>query len=105
MEAEFKTIDAHSAQNILGKSNIVDIRQKQDYDDAHIKGAQWVGDDNVEDFLKNADKNAPLICYCYHGFSSQQAAVFFKSSGFKEVYSLEGGFENWKLNYPFEEIF
>jgi len=40
------------------------------------------------------------VVVCYHGNSSQQAAQFFAGEGFNDVYSMDGGFEAWKLQYP-----
>ena len=37
-----------------------------------------------------------LLIYCYHGHTSQHLAEFFSDFGFKDVYSLEGGYEAWK---------
>jgi len=81
---------------------IVDIRATDVYQQAHIPGAFLLGDENIEAFLKTADKTKPLICYCYHGFSSQGACEFLKQSGFDRVYSIEGGFEFWRNVYPIE---
>jgi rhodanese-related sulfurtransferase len=33
---------------------------------------------------------------------SKQAAQFLIHQGFEEVYSLDGGFEAWRQNQPFE---
>ena len=102
----FKQIDIDEAHTMINKGNvtIVDIRDQESYEAAHIKNALTVNDKNVESFIRGTDKNKPLICYCYHGFSSQSAAEYFKQNGFKEVYSVEGGFEKWKAVYPFVSI-
>jgi thiosulfate sulfurtransferase len=78
---------------------VVDIRRLDVFDEAHIPQAVLINDDNVEEFLKNADKTKPLICYCYHGHSSQMAAGYFAEQGFQEVYSMVGGFESWRQHY------
>jgi thiosulfate sulfurtransferase len=58
-----------------------------------------VDDKNIVDFLQATDKEKPLICCCYHGISSQRAADYFADQGFKEVYSIDGGWEEWKAVY------
>jgi thiosulfate sulfurtransferase len=40
-----------------------------------------------------------VVC-CYHGISSQQAAQFLVSQDFTDVYSLDGGFTQWQLQFP-----
>jgi len=41
-----------------------------------------------------------LVCYCYHGNSSQGAARFFQERGIKNVYSMAGGFTAWLEAFP-----
>ncbi len=95
-------VDVHKAKEILdqGQITIVDIRDGQSYAQAHIDQAISINDNNIEEFLTSANKENPLICYCYHGFSSQNAAQFFNEQGFKTVYSIDGGFEAWRATYP-----
>ena len=99
---DFKQIDVNEAKKIIDEGNvtIIDIRDPASFQAAHITNAIAITDENVESFIKSADKDKPLICYCYRGISSQGAAEYFKRIGFKEVYSLEGGFEKWKTIYP-----
>jgi len=78
---------------------IIDIRDSHSFDQGHIPEAKHLKDDNVEVFLKTADKQKALLCYCYHGNSSRQAASFFAGQGFKEVYSMDGGWEEWRTVY------
>ena len=40
-------------------------------------------------------KDTPLVFYCHHGPRSQQAADFFCSHGFRNVYNLDGGIDAW----------
>jgi len=46
--------------------------------------------------LIEKDKSDPVLIYCYHGNSSQPAANFFIQQGFKNVYSMDGGYNDWK---------
>ena len=100
MEA-FKRISPESAHELMvsKKVVIVDIRDPNSFLQGHIAQAQNISDENIQDFLTQTDKNTPLICCCYHGISSQNAAAFFAHQGFKEVYSIDGGFEGWKKIY------
>jgi thiosulfate sulfurtransferase len=95
---EFEQIDVDAARRMMKYEDvsIVDIRDEGSYREAHIKGAISLNDKNMNTFLKETDKKKSLICYCYHGMSSQSAAQYFVSQGFKNVYSLIGGFEQWR---------
>lgn len=96
----FKQIDCQQARALIEghKAILVDIRDEASYNEAHIQGAIQLNDQTMGEFLVHADRSKPLICYCYHGFSSQSAAGFLKTQGFEEVYSLIGGFEEWRKN-------
>ncbi len=95
-------VTIHRVKEMLEQGNITlaDIRDPQSFQNAHIAQAVNIQDDNLEKFLNEADKAKPLICYCYHGIGSQQATQFFKTKGFREVYSMIGGFEEWRSVYP-----
>ena len=97
-------MDIHEAKKIIDDQGIVilDIRDPEAFKEAHIPKAVPLNDENVEEFLRKTDKSSPILCYCYHGFSSQSAVAFLKEQGFKDVYSLDGGFEAWRVSYPFE---
>jgi len=90
---------AHEIISTAGKVTIVDVRDSNAFSQGHIDGAQIVNDECISDFLQKTDKESPLICYCYHGISSQRAALFFADQGFQQVYSIDGGWEEWKVNY------
>ena len=83
-----------------GSAIIVDIRDPASFQSGHIPGAAHLSDDTVEQFVSSADKENPLVVYCYHGISSQGAAAYFSEQGFKEVSSMTGGFEAWRSIFP-----
>lgn len=99
--SQFKHLSVDQAQQLLQQDNcqIVDIRDQQSYSLNHIEGATHLHNENVASFVDTADKDAPLIVYCYHGNSSQGAAQYFANQGFAEVYSMDGGFEQWRQCY------
>ena len=80
----------------------IDIRDSGSYQAAHVPGALHLHDGNIQDFVQNAAKDQPMIVYCYHGNSSLNAAAYLIESGFKNVYSMSGGFEAWRLVYAHE---
>ena len=101
--SDFKRIDPQTAsQLIASNAQLVDIRDPQSFDFGHIPGAIRLDNDNLADFVANADQQAPLIVCCYHGNSSQSAAAYLANQGFSDVYSLDGGFELWRQAFPQE---
>ncbi|GAA0207640.1 thiosulfate sulfurtransferase GlpE [Kangiella japonica] len=83
-------------------TNVIDIRDPQGFAAGHMPNAININNQNAADYIENTDKETPLIVVCYHGHSSQPAAQYFAAQGFKDVYSMDGGFEVWKLNNPVE---
>ncbi len=97
----YKQISVEEAQKLCeAGATIVDIRDPGSFALGHLPGAQMVNDQNLQVFLKAADLKKPLVCYCYHGHSSQSASQFFLQQGFQEVYSMLGGFEEYRKQFP-----
>ena len=100
----FQEIDIQKVKEMSENqsANIVDIRDPASFSSGHIPTAIPVSDENVKEFTENTNKEKPLVVCCYHGISSQGAAAYFAEQGFKEVYSMTGGFEAWRGAYPAE---
>ena len=98
----FKRISAETAHQLIHQqaAQIVDIRDPASYQRGHISQAQHLSNDNLADFIQQADKSLPLLVYCYHGNSSQGAAQYLAEQGFSQSYSLDGGFTAWYQSYP-----
>ncbi|MEM1111311.1 MAG: thiosulfate sulfurtransferase GlpE [Pseudomonadota bacterium] len=102
----FKRISVSEARTLIaaGSAQIVDIRDDQSYASSHVQGATHLTNSNLQDFVSDADPDRPLLVYCYHGNSSQSAAAFLTEKGFEDVYSVDGGFEHWRVNHPEDTI-
>lgn len=98
----FTCIPGSAAKQIIETRDvtIIDIRDPGSFASAHVTGSISVNNSNVNEFVAQADFEKPLLVFCYHGHSSQGAADFFSSQGFVEVYSVDGGFEEWRACYP-----
>lgn len=91
---------AHALLSDNADVQIADIRDSDWFNQSHISGAVRLGSDTLEDFLCSADLDTPLLVYCHHGISSMGAGEILLQRGFNEVMSLNGGFEEWRCNYP-----
>ncbi len=102
MTASFTRISANDAKNLIeqGKSQIIDIRDVMSFQSGHMTAAIHIDNQSIEPFMAQSDKKSPLIVCCYHGNSSQNAAHYFSEQGFEDVYSLDGGYEEWKVTFP-----
>lgn len=100
----FKCISIEQTKELInsGAINLADIRDSSTFAAGHMPDAQNINNQNVQEFIENSDKDIPLVVICYHGHSSQPTAQYFAAQGFSEVYSMDGGFEVWKLANPVE---
>ena len=98
-------IDIHQVNEFLakGSATIVDIRDPASYAMGHIPTALSLNEQNMDQVTDQLDKQKTLVVCCYHGISSQGAAGYLMSQGFKDVHSMIGGYEAWQQNYPSEQ--
>lgn len=97
----YKRISIDDAKALIdaGGVTIADVRDADSFRAARIENAVNVAHETIDEFLATADKEKPLLLYCYHGHSSQGAANYFSELGYQEVYSMDGGFEAWRLKH------
>jgi len=94
---DVKEITVEKARELLNAGAIVvDVRDPASFEAAHVPNAHYLSDANIEKFVANTDKSKPIVVYCYHGHTSLGGAAYLMDQGFKEVYSLIGGFERWR---------
>ena len=95
----YKCIDIQDSLAIIDKNaNIVDIRDALSFQNGHMQTAINLNNDNLESYIKDHDFETPLIVCCYN--SSKGAAEYLAAQGFKDVYSLNGGFTEWQSLHP-----
>ena len=96
----FRCISVEEAKQILDNENptIIDIRDQNSFSNGHIDNAIHVEDLDIDNFLKEKNKNETILIYCYHGNSSKSAANFFVQHGFEKVLSMDEGYSGWVKN-------
>src|SRR5437764_6713343 len=79
---------------------LLDVRERDEWEQGHIPGAIHIPRGNLESRIDNAvsDRAAPLIVYCAAGNRSAYAAKTLTELGFGDVVSMSGGFTQWKQN-------
>ncbi len=104
---EIAEIDAQTARERLDHDSpaVVDVREQNEWDEGHIRGAVHVPRGSLESKIEGAvpDRTRPVIVYCAGGTRSAFAAKTLEELGYEDVVSLAGGFTEWKRNgLPFE---
>ncbi|MGK3993550.1 rhodanese-like domain-containing protein [Sorangium sp. So ce1024] len=72
--------------------SLFDVRDAHSYGHGHIPTAQLLHEREVGTWIGKLPRTQPVFIYCHQGFSSQTFAKTFADFGFREVYSVEGGF-------------
>jgi len=96
----FKCISKNDALKIINQDKciIIDIRDLKSFNEGHIDGAIHLMSENINNFIISTNKKMNIIIYCYHGNSSKNVAKYLFDEGFRNIFSLDGGYEIWKNN-------
>ncbi len=87
-----------AAKSQSGEAVIVDVREKDEWDEEHIPDATHLSRGTIELDIeeKVPDPNALIICHCGGGGRSALAAESLQKMGYKNVRSMSGAFKAWK---------
>jgi rhodanese-related sulfurtransferase len=94
---EISPTDA-AAKRKSGEAVIVDVREKDEWDEEHIPDALHLSRGTIELDIEDtiSDPNVVIICHCGGGGRSALAAESLQKMGYKNVRSMAGGFKAWK---------
>jgi len=97
------TVPTIKPAELLEKQNenkpifILDIRNSEEYEVSHLKGAQLVDYESFKiDNLDELPKDAEIIVYCSVGYRSERVGEKLLDNGFTNVKNLYGGIFEWK---------
>ena len=80
----------------LSLYQVLDAREKNEFEVSHLNGAQWVGYETFSlENVKNLNKDKPVLIYCTVGARSQEIGKKLVDHGFTRVYNLYGGIIHW----------
>src|SRR6266487_3951093 len=83
---------------------LVDVREKNEWNEGYIPGAIHVPRGFLELQIEEAvpDKSKTVVLYCAGGVRSLMAGKTLQEMGYGKAISMSGGFGGWKgLGYPF----
>jgi sulfur-carrier protein adenylyltransferase/sulfurtransferase len=103
VKREIREISPRDAAERLASDQrpvVLDVRERDEWEQGHIPGAIHIPRGNLESRIDNAvtDRGTPLLVYCASGNRSAYAAKTLTELGFGDVLSLSGGFSQWKQN-------
>lgn len=107
--AQIQEVDPAGLRAMLGRDAdllLVDVRESSEHEQGHIEGALLVPRGILEaaadlSYPKRVEalvaaRERPVVLYCATGGRSAMAALTLRQMGFKDVYSLAGGFVRWQ---------
>ena len=95
-----KKINQEEFKDLIIKGNalVIDVRTPAEFSEAHIKNAVNIDyfSKSFSETISKLDKQKTLLVYCAAGGRSTSACSDFKKLGFKKVYNLIGGYDDWE---------
>ena len=82
---------------VAGTIDVVDTRPPHARAIAPFPYPHEVLDEDSRERLEQLPKDVPLAFLCHHGHSSRQAAEYFRSLGFHDLYNIDGGIDAWSV--------
>ena len=83
--------------------HFVDVREDGEWAQGHARGAVHLGKGIIERDVEQTfpDHDAEIVLYCGGGYRSALAADALRQMGYRNVWSMDGGWKRWcALGYP-----
>jgi rhodanese-related sulfurtransferase len=111
-QPHINSIVAEEAHQMLEESPeeiiLLDVRTKDEYDAEHIQMPEvlliHIPISELESRLDELDKSTKVIIYSKNGADSSTASEILAQRGFKLVYDMLGGIEEWRINFPISAL-
>ena len=94
---EIREIAPHQLARMKPHPLIIDIREEREYILGHIEGAIHLHRNALENKVFEAapDLDTPIVIYCATGTACATAAEALRRLGYRKIFSLRGGLQNW----------
>lgn len=88
-------IEPDEFESTMRKAQIIDLREKKDFDAGHILGARNMPYSVIKERMGELREDLPVYLYDAAGELSVRAAGRLKKAGFQKVNWLKKGYQNW----------
>jgi rhodanese-related sulfurtransferase len=95
--SSYESISVEEAQEMMKNTEleILDVRTPDEYAAGHIPGSKLVPLQVLEGMSEELNKNSTYLIVCRSGNRSQQASDLLIQKGFKQIYNMTGGMNEW----------
>ncbi|NMD71818.1 rhodanese-like domain-containing protein [Bacillus sp. DNRA2] len=90
-----KTLTEEDFRAGYRKSQLIDVREPNEFEAGHILGARNIPLSQLKMRLKEIRPDKPVYLYCQSGTRSGRAAQLLYKKGYKDLSHLQGGFKKW----------
>ncbi|EOD00976.1 FAD-dependent oxidoreductase [Caldisalinibacter kiritimatiensis] len=102
LHGDFKQVREKDIRGLVQSGAcIIDVREKDEYELSHIKGAKNIPLSELRQRLDEIPKDEPVYLHCRSAQRSYNAVMALQHLGFENVYNISGGF----LGLSFYEYF
>ena len=92
------TIDEAKDLIDTGTVEVLDVRTPEEFAAGHIPGAKLVPLQVLDSMLSELDKDQKYVVVCRSGNRSTEASGILAESGFKNIFNMNGGMNEWKFD-------
>ncbi|HCP33347.1 MAG TPA: Grx4 family monothiol glutaredoxin [Deltaproteobacteria bacterium] len=99
--AEVQEVSSIEASEILKNQpdiSILDVRPPEERAKASLSNSQMLDNHIAQEIIDSWDMDTPMMLICHQGIRSRQAAQYFTSQGFQQVYNVSDGIDGWSQN-------
>ncbi|MDT6980830.1 rhodanese-like domain-containing protein [Levilactobacillus zymae] len=89
-------IDEKTFQEGMRKAQVIDLREKKDFDAGHILGARNIPYSTFAAYHNQLRPDLPVYLYDQGKALSTRAAIRLGKDDFKEIYILKTGYARWE---------
>ncbi|MGX6978047.1 rhodanese-like domain-containing protein [Vagococcus elongatus] len=90
-----KMIEQDEFREKMRTGQTIDLREKDSYQAGHILGARNLSYSTFKQTYMGLRKDTPILLYDQKKSLSIRTANFLRKKGYKEIYILKGGFNDW----------
>ena len=98
-KGQIREVGTAEAERLLAEGwTLLDVREPDEYEQGAIGGSVHIARGQLESSIENrvGDRATPLVAMCAGGVRSAFAAVTLQQLGYRDVVSMDGGFNRWK---------
>ena len=90
------TIDQETYREGMRKAQVVDVREKDEFDAGHVLGARNIPYSVLKNSIGSIRKDQPVYIYDQKRAIAVRAANKLRKAGYTDIYLLKGGYQSWE---------